>query len=67
MEEEDRVAPNLRTFRAPVAAPVGYFPADDPTRPPPNRWRSHGHLLYGNWINWIYQTTPFDLTAIGRM
>ena len=37
------------------------------TRPAPeNRWRSHGHLLYGNWINEIYQTTPYDSDAIGR-
>jgi homoserine O-succinyltransferase/O-acetyltransferase len=33
---------------------------------PLNRWRSHGHLLYGNWINEIYQSTPFDLAQIGR-
>jgi homoserine O-succinyltransferase len=31
-----------------------------------NRWRSHAHLLYGNWINEIYQTTPFDLERIGK-
>ena len=37
------------------------FPDDDPARPPPNRWRSHAHLLYGNWINEIYQTTPYEL------
>jgi homoserine O-succinyltransferase len=30
-----------------------------------NRWRSHAHLLYGNWINEIYQTTHFDLSRIG--
>ncbi|WP_395393347.1 homoserine O-succinyltransferase [Novosphingobium sp. BL-8A] len=43
--------------------PAGYFPADDLTRPPVNRWRSHAHLLFANWINEIYQTTPFDLAA----
>lgn len=48
----------------PVPLPVDYFPDDDPTAPPENRWRSHGHLLYGNWINEIYQTTSFDLSAI---
>ncbi|MEM7686265.1 MAG: homoserine O-succinyltransferase, partial [Pseudomonadota bacterium] len=32
---------------------------------PENRWRSHGHLLYGNWINEIYQTTHFDMSLIG--
>lgn len=45
--------------------PRNYFPNDDPTRPPEDRWRSHGHLLYGNWINQIYQTTPFDPSLIG--
>ncbi|HKL56210.1 MAG: homoserine O-acetyltransferase MetA [Roseovarius sp.] len=50
----------------PVALPCNYYPGDDPARPPQNRWRSHAHLLYGNWINQIYQTTPFDLHAVGR-
>ncbi|CAN5659006.1 homoserine O-succinyltransferase [soil metagenome] len=48
-----------------VRLPEGYFPDDDPARPPENRWRSHGHLLYGNWINRIYQTVPYDLEHIG--
>ena len=45
--------------------PKNYFPDDDPKRDPINRWRSHAHLLYGNWINEIYQTTPFDIEKIG--
>jgi homoserine O-succinyltransferase len=49
----------------PIAVPVNYYPDDDPSKPPQNRWRSHAHLLYGNWINEIYQTTPFDLDKIG--
>jgi homoserine O-succinyltransferase len=49
-----------------VPAPLDYFPDDDPAQPPENRWRSHGQLLYGNWINEIYQTTPYDSAAIGR-
>ncbi|EDM70841.1 homoserine O-succinyltransferase [Roseobacter sp. AzwK-3b] len=48
-----------------IAVPCNYYPGDDPSRPPQNRWRSHAHLLYGNWINQIYQTTPFDLHSIG--
>ncbi|MBT8156005.1 homoserine O-succinyltransferase [Epibacterium ulvae] len=50
----------------PVDVPVNYFPDDDPTRAPLNRWRSHAHLLYGNWISEIYQTTTFDLSKIGQ-
>ena len=50
----------------PINVPANYYPDDDPSRAPLNRWRSHAHLLYGNWINEIYQTTPFDLGAIGE-
>ena len=50
----------------PIAVPANYYPDDDPTRAPSNRWRSHAHLLYGNWINEIYQMTPFDLNDIGK-
>ncbi|WP_424926466.1 homoserine O-succinyltransferase [Amaricoccus tamworthensis] len=48
-----------------IGVPHNYFPDDDPNRAPENRWRSHGQLLYGNWINHIYQTTPFELEKIG--
>ena len=50
----------------PINVPENYYPDNDPSQPPSNRWRSHAHLLYGNWINEIYQTTEFDLTKIGR-
>ncbi len=49
----------------PINIPANYYPGDDPSRPPENRWRSHAHLLFGNWINQIYQSTPFDIDAIG--
>jgi homoserine O-succinyltransferase len=49
----------------PINVPMNYYPDDNPAQPPQNRWRSHAHLLYGNWINQIYQTTPYDLNAIG--
>lgn len=46
--------------------PLNYYPDGDPDRAPLNRWRSHAHLLYGNWINQIYQTVPFEQKRIGR-
>jgi homoserine O-succinyltransferase len=49
----------------PINVPMNYYPHDDPTEQPQNRWRSHAHLLYGNWINQIYQTTHFELDKIG--
>ena len=48
-----------------INVPANYYPNDDPTQKPMNRWRSHAHQLYGNWINQIYQTTPFDMDQIG--
>ncbi|MFN0191183.1 MAG: homoserine O-succinyltransferase [Aestuariivirga sp.] len=50
----------------PIEIPVNYFPSNDPTRAPENRWRSHAHLLFGNWINEVYQGTPYDLKNIGK-
>ncbi|MBQ4823004.1 homoserine O-succinyltransferase [Leisingera sp. HS039] len=50
----------------PINVPGNYYPDDDPSQPPQNRWRSHAHLLYGNWINEIYQTTPYEMDQIGR-
>ena len=58
--DRDACAGNL------IRVPVNYYPDDNPALPPSNRWRSHAHLLYGNWINEIYQTTPFDLADIGK-
>ncbi|MGN6488238.1 MAG: homoserine O-succinyltransferase [Devosia sp.] len=48
-----------------TAPPVNLFPDGDTTAEPENRWRSHGHLLFQNWINEIYQTTPYEIAAIG--
>ena len=45
--------------------PVNLFPGGDVTAEPENRWRSHAHLLFQNWINEIYQTTPFRLEDFG--
>lgn len=49
----------------PINIPDNYYPQNDVTKPPKNRWRSHAHLLYGNWINQIYQTTPYEIEQIG--
>jgi homoserine O-succinyltransferase len=49
----------------PIKMPANYFPHNDPSQVPLNRWRSHAHLLFGNWINQVYQTTEFDVNDIG--
>ena len=48
-----------------IKIPKNYYPGDNPKAKPGNRWRSHGHLLYGNWINSIYQSTPYNMEKIG--
>ena len=47
--------------------PVNYFPGGNAAAMPENRWRSHAHLLFGNWINEVYQTTPYALEDIGEI
>ena len=47
--------------------PEHYFPNDDPTKEPIVNWRSHANLLFSNWLNYfVYQSTPYDLTAIAH-
>ena len=45
--------------------PHNYFPDNDPTLPPRITWRAHRTLLYCNWLNTVYQGTPYDLTTLG--
>ncbi len=54
-----------RAARADVTLPIAYYPDDDPEKPPRNCWRAYAHLLFGNWINEMYQTTPYDMAMIG--
>lgn len=44
-----------------IHVPLNYFPNDNPNLKPNNRWRSHAHLLFSNWLNYyVYQQTPFE-------
>lgn len=42
-----------------LSQPKYYYEEDDETKPPMNRWRAHSNILFSNWINYIYQTTPY--------
>ncbi|KGJ93474.1 homoserine O-succinyltransferase [Thalassotalea sp. ND16A] len=53
-----------RDISAGVAAqiPENYYKQDDVTSKPSNSWRSHGCLLFSNWLNYyVYQITPYKL------
>lgn len=48
----------------PISVPENYFPNDDPSLEPPLTWRAHAMLLYSNWLNDVYQQTPYDLNDL---
>jgi homoserine O-succinyltransferase len=48
----------------PIEIPKNYYPANDPSKQPVVRWRAHAHLFFNNWLNYIYQGTPYDLAGL---
>lgn len=49
----------------PIEPPVNYYIDNDPNNPPCVTWRSHGNLLFANWLNYcVYQETPYELDKI---
>ncbi|MDR1390177.1 MAG: homoserine O-succinyltransferase [Treponema sp.] len=47
-----------------IAVPQNYYPGNDPAKPPIVRWRAHAHLFFNNWLNFVYQETPYDLREL---
>ena len=44
-----------------IQMPVNYYPDNDDTKKPRLQWRSHGNILYSNWLNYyVYQQTPYE-------
>lgn len=46
------------------ALPYNYFPDDNPEQEPPVVWRAHRTMLFNNWLNTVYQGTPYDLADL---
>lgn len=44
--------------------PVNYYPDDDPSKEPILSWRSSSNSIYSNWLNIVYQGTPYDLNDL---
>lgn len=45
----------------PIELPLNYYPGNDPENKPNLQWRSHGNMLYANWLNYyVYQQTPYE-------
>lgn len=45
----------------PIEVPENYYPNDDDTKEPKNKWRGVAYLFYHNWLNQVYQLTPYRL------
>lgn len=64
--EYDRVTLHKEYMRdkakgLPIDPPVNYYPDDDDAKKPLLQWRSHGNILYANWLNYyVYQQTPYE-------
>ncbi|MDR0512860.1 MAG: homoserine O-succinyltransferase [Treponema sp.] len=48
----------------PITVPKNYYPDDDVGKAPIVRWRAHAHLFFSNWLNYVYQETPYDLGTL---
>ncbi len=48
----------------PIKIPENYFPDNNPNNRPILTWRSHANLLFRNWLNYVYQVTPFHIEEI---
>jgi len=49
-----------------TSLPANYFPDNDPSKMPMNYWRPFAFLFITNWIHDLYQSTPFDLSELGK-
>ena len=49
-----------------INIPLNYYPDNNPENTPFVKWRGHANLLFKNWVNIIYQETPYDINSIGK-
>jgi len=47
-----------------VRVPANYFKENDPKKRVVVRWSGHANLFFSNWLNYVYQETPFNLNDI---
>lgn len=51
----------------PIDLPKHYYPHDDDTKTPSFIWCSYAHLFYQNWLNIVYENTPYNLPSISAV
>jgi len=47
-----------------INIPSNYFKDDDPKKRVVVKWSGHANLFFSNWLNLVYQNTPFDLAEL---
>ncbi|MDR1778813.1 MAG: homoserine O-succinyltransferase [Clostridiales Family XIII bacterium] len=47
--------------------PFNYYRNDDPEDYVVVRWSGHGNLFFANWLNYVYQETPYDLAELDEL
>ena len=57
---------NIQFLGKDIKVPFNYYPNDDDTKTPQNTWRGVAYLFYHNWINQVYQLTPYDLKELAK-
>lgn len=51
-----------------IELPKNYYRKNDPNLGPRARWRSHGNLLFNNWLNYyVYQETPYRIEDVKNL
>ena len=47
---------------------ANYYPNDDDSKRPLLQWRSHGNIMYANWLNYyVYQQTPYQFIDVAEI
>ena len=44
-----------------INIPSNYYKDDDPKKRVIVKWSGHANLFFSNWLNFVYQETPYDL------
>ena len=47
-----------------ILMPENYYPDNNIEKLPTNIWRPFAFLLFANWLNQLYQKTPYDLSTL---
>ena len=47
-----------------ILMPENYYPDNNIKNLPTNIWRPFAFLLFANWLNQLYQKTPYDLSTL---